>query len=69
LARMSSIRLGSGFARKRLTHVVYKPWMRGPIDQEVAACFGEAQFSVDRAADKIRVAIVLAIILPPADRA
>ncbi len=44
-------------------------WMRGAEKLEVTAGAGEAEFTVDGSAHQIGVAIVLSIVLPPADGA
>lgn len=44
-------------------------WMGGTEKLEVIAGTGEAEFTVDRSAHQIGVAIVLSVVLPPADGA
>lgn len=46
-----------------------KTWMGRAIELEVVAGLGEAQLSVYGAAHNVRIAIVLAIVLPPANGA
>ena len=43
-----------------------KAWMSCTIQLEVVAGLGEAQLSIYGAAHNVRIAIVLAIVLPPA---
>lgn len=57
------------FGFQRFANVTYKTWMRSSIDLKIIAGFSKAQLSIYCAAHNIYVAVVLSIVLPPADRA
>lgn len=48
--------------------MAHKAWMGGAVDLEIVAGFGQAQFSIDCAANNFSIAVVLSIVLPPTDR-
>jgi hypothetical protein len=49
--------------------VAYEALVRGTVDLEIIAGFSQAEFSIDCAAYFFRVAVILSVVLPPADGA
>jgi hypothetical protein len=57
------------FCLQGLSYMTNKAWMCRTIKLEVVAGLGEAQLSIYGAAHNVRIAIVLTIVLPPANGA
>jgi hypothetical protein len=57
------------FLLPRRAYVRNKPWIGSPVVLVIAASFAEAQVAIDRSADYVCIAVILPIILPPANLA
>jgi hypothetical protein len=57
------------FLLPRCAHMCNKPWIGSPVVFVIATSFAEAQVAVDCPANHVRIAVVLPIILPPANLA
>jgi hypothetical protein len=57
------------FLLPRRAYVRNEPWIGSPVVFVIAASFAEAQVAIDRSANHVRVAVILSIILPPANLA
>jgi hypothetical protein len=57
------------FLLPRRAYLRNKPWIGSPVVFVIATSFAEAQVAVDCSADHVCIAVVLPIILPPADLA
>jgi hypothetical protein len=57
------------FLLPRCAYMRNKPWIGSPVVFVIATSFAEAQVAIDCSADHICIAVVLPIILPPADLA
>jgi hypothetical protein len=62
-------RLVSEFFLLRCPHLRCKPWIRNLMVFVISPPVTQAKVAVDRSADHVGIAIVLPIILPPADLA
>jgi hypothetical protein len=60
---------GPELRRQRLANVRQKPWMRSAAFGIVAASLFQAQFAIHRQSNLGGIAVFLAIVFPPADRA
>jgi hypothetical protein len=57
------------FLLPRRAYLRNKPWIGSPVVLVIAASFAEAQVAIDRSANDVCIAVILPIILPPADLA
>ena len=57
------------FLLPRRAYMRNKPWIGSPVVFVIATSFAEAQVAIDCSADHVGIAVVLPIILPPANLA
>ena len=57
------------FLLPRRAYMRNKPWIGSPVVFVIATSFAEAQVAIDCSADHVGIAVILPIILPPADLA
>jgi hypothetical protein len=54
---------------KRRADAAHESWIRSPVGEKIGASNGQAQRAIRTAAHHVCVALILAVVLPPTDRA